>query len=540
MNCKYIFIWLILTFCYNIYGQENDNVLEGKVTFLTSNNIYVKFDNTEMIKIGDTLKIKNNISCLLVSSKSSRSVVCIRINDCFVEKDLVVTYTYHPIDETIVESEVVGEDIDIDYNDSIKNITQKPKSSFYDEKIYGRFSVSSYSTFSDVRNDRHRLMSRISLNAYHFNYSKFSFETYMNYRYTFNSGNTNNSNNVNYLSVYNLALIYDIDSTFSVTIGRKINYKLSSLGAIDGLQTEKYFNNFYIGLIAGFRPDNFDFNFNPDLLQYGAYVGMLTDNNNFVSQTTIGAAEQRNDGELDRRFLYLQHSSTIIKKLNFYSVVELDIYNKSNDSINNSPRLTNLYVSARYPFSRSINVSLSYDSRKRIFYYKTYESNIEELLDEDIARQGFRARINIKPFNKLYSGFSYSKRFQSDNQNKSVNYYGYVSYSSLPLIEGSLSITYNLNSSNYLNNSAASIRYSRAFFEGRLNADFYYRFVDYKYISISNISDFNQNYMGAYLSYYIDRSLIISLAGEYSTYDLENNYRLNFRIIKRLYLKRNK
>jgi hypothetical protein len=538
MNGKYIFIWLILLICSNVYGQETDMVLEGIVTFLTSNNVYVKFENTEMLKIGDTLKTKNNQPCLLVSSKSSRSVVCSRINDCLLEKNTIVIYKYSSVEETFVESEAVVEDIGISYNDSIKSIQQKPKSSFYDEKINGRLSASSYSTFSDTRDDRHRLMSRVSLNAEHFNYSKFSFETYINYRYTIASGSSNASRNDKFLRIFNLALKYDIDSTLSVTLGRKINYKLSSLGAIDGLQTEKLLGNYYVGAIAGFRPDIFDFGFNPDLLQYGAYVGRYTNSKNFVSQTTVGAAEQRNKKELDRRFVYFQHSSAINKKLNLFSLAELDIYNISTDSVNSSPRLTNLYVSARYRFNRNINVSLSYDSRKRIIYYKTYETEIEELLDEDIARQGIRARINFRPVNKLYSGFSYSRRFQSDNQNKSENYYGYVSYSKLPQIDGSLSITYNINSSNYLESNIASIRYSRGFFEDRLNADFYYRFVNYKYTS--NIPEFSQHYIGTYLSYYIDRSLIVSLTGEYSTYDLEKNYRLNFRIIKRLYLKRKK
>jgi len=95
-----------------------------------------------------------------------------------------------------------------------------------------------------------------------------------------------------------------------------------------------------------------------------------------------------------------------------------------------------------------------------------------------------------------------------------------------------------MNSSNYLDSNIASLRYSRAFMDNRLNADFYYRFVDYKYKS--TVPDFNQNYFGVYLSYYIDRSLTISLSGEYSTYDIEDNYRINTRIIKRFYRQRKK
>ena len=524
-----------------MYGQEADFVLKGKVTFVTSKNVYVKFNKTDLIKIGDTLQNQNNIPCLLVSNKSSSSVVCSKLSDCDIKKDDVITYKYSIEIDEVIENETIEDDIGISYNDSIKAINQNSKKVVYTESIKARLSASSYSTFSSVRDDRHRIMSRFSLYANHINNSKYSIETYINYRQNIISGESSSSQRNNYLRVFNLALKYDVDSTLSITVGRKINYKLSSLGAIDGLQAEKFFGKNYVGVIVGFRPDNIDFGFNSNLLQYGAYVGRQTNTDNFYSQTTIGIAEQKNDGEVDRRFTYLQHSSTIFKKLNLFSALELDIFNQANDSVNvtsTSPRLTNLYVSARYRFNRKINLSLSYDSRKRIIYYKTYETDIERLLDEDIARQGFRARINIKPFNYVFSGFSYSKRFQSDNQNKSDNIYGFLSFSKLPTIGGRVSLTYNMNSSNYLDSNIASIRYSRTFMDSRLNADFYYRFVNYKYTS--DIPDFSQNYFGTYLSYYIDRSLIIGLSGEYSKYKQENNYRINARIIKRFYRQRKK
>lgn len=538
MEYKFIFLGLFGFICCTVNGQDKAQIIEGKVTFVTSKNVYVKFDDTQKIKIGDTLYISNNTPCLLVSNKSSRSIVCTKINNCAIQKDVIVTYTYKLEIEDVKENETIEDDIDISYNDSIHAIAKSSKKTFYTENIKARLSASSYSNFSNIRNNTHRIMSRFSLYANHINHSKYSVETYFNYRQNILSGESSSFKKTKYFRVFNLALIYDVDSTLSVTLGRKINYKISSLGAIDGLQAEKFFGNNYVGVIAGFRPDIFDFGFNSNLLQYGTYIGRLTNRENFYSQTTLGVAEQRNNGEIDRRFTYFQHSSRIFNKLNLFSALELDLYNKVNDSVNNSPRLTNLYLSARYRFNRKINLSLSYDSRKQIIYYKTFETDIEELLDEDFARQGIRARINIKPFKKVFSGFSYSKRFQSNNQNKSNNIYGYVSYSNLPRIGGRLSLTYNMNSSNYLDSNIASLRYSRTYMDNRLNADFYYRFVNYKYTS--NFPDFNQNYFGAYLSYYLDRSLIISLSGEYSSFDQDHNFRINTRIIKRFYRRRKK
>jgi hypothetical protein len=519
------------------YAQDKESTLKGRVTFITSKNVYIKFENTEVIKIGDTLKTINNIACLLVTNKSSNSIVSSKIGDCVIEKGMHVLYSLKSQIEAIIEEETIVENIGINFNDSIQSISKNTKKE-YSEDIRARLSASSYSTISEIREDRHRLMTRFALNANHINYSKLSIETYLNYRYNVNSEGVNTSNNDNALRVFNLALRYDIDPTLSITAGRKINYKISSLGAIDGVQAEKFLGNNYIGAIAGFRPDIFDFGFNPNLFQYGAYVGRLTENENLYSQTTLGLAEQLNNNDLDRRFAYFQHASTINKNLNLFATAELDVFNQQSDSISNgAPRLTNLFMSARYRFNRKVNLALSYDSRKRLIYYKTYETSLEELLDEDIARQGIRARLNIKPLNGLFSGFSYSKRFQSDSQNKSENIYGYLSFSKLP-IDGRISLTYNMNSSNYLDSNIASLRYSRTFMDDRLSTDFYYRFVNYKYVQ--NVPDFSQHYIGTYLSYYLDRSLIISLSGEYSTYNQENNFRINTRIIKRFYRKRKK
>lgn len=519
----------------NLQAQDNKHTIIGKVTFVTSKNAYVRFDNNRAIKIGDTLYAPDKQKCLLVTNKSTTSMVCLKLNNCVINKEDRIAYIYEIADKSLVlESEEIQENVGISFNDSIQAIQNKKKPN-YIEKITGRLSAASYSNFSKVRDDNHRLITRFYLEANHINNSKFSVESYLNYRQNIYPKDTTSNINTSHLNVYNMAVRYDVDSTLSITAGRKINYKISSLGAIDGIQAEKHFGKSYVGIIAGFRPDIFDYGFNPNLLQYGAYIGKLIDNENFHSQTTLGIAEQTNQGDIDRRFAYLQHSSSILKKFNLFSTLEIDLYNKVNDSLKDNFRVTNLYVSGRYRFNRAINVSLSYDSRKRIIYYKTYETDIERLLDEDIARQGFRARLNLRPIKYVYSGFSYSKRLQSDNQNKSDNIYGYVSMSKLP-INGRLSLTYNMNTSNYLKSNIASIRYSREFMDGRLGTDMYYRFVNYKYNN--NVSDFNQHYLGGYFSYYIDRSFTVSLSGEVSIYENQTEYRVNTQIIKRFFRSR--
>ncbi|MCB0471474.1 MAG: hypothetical protein KDC56_00285, partial [Flavobacteriaceae bacterium] len=475
MKNSYILIFILLWItCSSVaYGQVGDQFIKGKVSFLTSKSVYVKFDDTSTLTIGDTLTLsKNKLACLIVTNKSTTSVVCSVINDCKIEKDDVVYFT-PVLNKPGPENKPVENEIKIVTDE----IEEKKKESIYSQYINGRASLSSYSTLSNTRDDRHRLMGRFSLTADHINDSKFSFDSYLNYRKNFITGNDSLYGPDSYFRVYSLSVKYDATPDLSFVIGRNINPKMSSVGAMDGLQVEKYFGTNYIGVIAGFRPDIFDFNFNSDLLQYGAYFGKIFDSRYFYSQTTAGLIEQRNRDQIDRRYAYLQHTSTIFSKVNLFGSAELDIYNKINGVSTGGVRLTNLYASARYRFNRNFNLTLSYDSRKRIIYYETFQTEVERMLDDDIARQGFRARVNVMPMEHVSMGFGYSKRFQSDNQNKSDNINGYFGLTKIPGIGGQLSVNFNVNSSNYLESSILSLRHSRTLIKNTLEADFYYRHV---------------------------------------------------------------
>lgn len=536
MKNKFIFILLFALIGTVVYGQEEVQLLKGTITFITSNNVYVKFDQTTLINVGDTLQISSrNGACLLVTNKSSSSVVCSIVNNCEINRGDEVSFTIKrtkPINREEKPKQVV-------LNEPAAEIVEKP--SLYAEHITGKISASTYSTLSNLRDDRHSVMSRFSLYAEHIADSKISLETYVNYRQNFLSEESDNDLKTKFLRVYDLSMRFDADPTLAFVIGRKINPKTSSLGAIDGLQVEKQFGNYYVAAIAGYRPDIYDYNFNSDLFEYGAYFGRTTADKNFYSQSTIGFLEQRNAGEIDRRYSYFQHSSTILKKLYLFSTIELDIYNNINGETNNDLRLTNLYASARYRFNKYLDATLSFDSRKRILYYETFQTEIERLLDDDIARQGARIRINGRPTGNVVSGVSYSKRFQSNDQNKSDNIFVYFGLSKIPGIGGRVSVNYNVNSSNYLETSAISLRHSRSLLKNKLNADFYYRFVNYTYLNSNTVnSTVKQNYYGANLSLYITRRLMLSVSGELSKSNEENSYRIYTKLIKRFKSKRKK
>jgi len=526
MNIRIVPIF-VLFLAFGIAKAQDSKSMEGTVSFVTSNNVYVKLDNTAKVEVGKTLTL-NGQECLRVVNKSSTSLVCAIINDCAPKVGDKVSYSYTPQtvkkEEAPVVAPVVVQEPEIT-GESGGQLEGSTTPSLYTEDIRGRVTLSNYNTISDLRENRNRFRSRFFMSANHIGDSKFSVQTHLAYRAVSNAP-VNGRDNI--LNIYNLNLRYDVLPDLSVTGGRFINPKASSLGAVDGILGEKYFNNFYVGVMGGFRPDIQDFGFNADLLQYGGYVGIETDDRDFYSQTTLGAMEQTNGGTTDRRYVYFQHNSTISSNLNLFGSAELDIFSTQG----NNTRLTNLYLSARYRFSRAANLMLSYDTRKRIIYYETYDSILDRLLDDDLARQGIRARLNVRPHKIVWAGISYSKRFQSDDENKSDNIFLYATVSRIPKIGGRFNVSFNNNTSNYLKSSIYSVRYTRDLFKRKLSSDLYYRNATYSYENY-NLDDTNIHYIGATLVYTITRTWQFSLSGELATSELENTYRFYTRLTKR-------
>ena len=540
MKYSFIYILFFLLSWADLSGQE---ALQGEVSYVTSTNVYVRYTTTSGIEVGDSLFLDASMSsaaCLIVKQKSSTSCVCDKIEKCEVTVGMQVWHksVVKDDDETVdfvnpanveikdsVTNEVFDQLPDISLTEDITD-----EKSGREQKISGRISASSYSQFQPNSDNRHRVMTRMSLNAKNISGSKLSFESYVNYRKNFEDSQGPLDRN-SFLRVYNAALIYEIDSSSSIVVGRRINRKMSSIGAVDGIQYDKSFKSFYAGVIVGFRPDLVEFDFNSQLLEYGVYVGKDMRMNKAYGQTTFGVLEQKNGSAIDRRYAYLQHSLSLNRKTHFYASAELDLYQNINGDSKMEPRLTNFYVSCRHKFSRWLTLSVSYDSRKRIIFYESLRTEVEELLADDQSRQGVRTRINIRPVKYVILGASYSKRFQSNNQNASDNYNGFISYSKVPGIGGSLNLNTNVNKSIYLTSNIISVRYSKSLIRKKLNMDLYYRNVSYKYIG--NETSRKQQFYGANLSFRLSKQLSFNILGELSSYSEYDSKRINTKLIKR-------
>ncbi len=479
---------LIALFSMTMFGQGAPDIYKGKVSFISSQNVYVKFNSTKEIEVGDTLfkKINGIIKpVLVVNNKSSSSSVCTPLVDGGINvSDEIIFYPKTPIEtkeETTEETPIVNEgpnpENEVTGSEPLQEKEEEKEE--FKQKIKGRITASSYSNLTES-GERHRMRYAFSLRGDNLKNSRFSTDNYITFRHTIGEWNRVQSNLGDALKIYSLSVKYDFDKTSSLTLGRKINPKFSSIGAIDGLQYEKGVGQFRLGVIAGSRPDYLDYGINFNLMQAGAYVGFVSDKTKKYRQSTLGIVEQRNGGNVDRRFIYFQHSGEIITNLNLFTSFEADLYENINNEIKNKASLTNLYVSLRYRLSRKFRVSASYDTRKNIIYYESYKNFIDRLIENE-TRQGLRFGFNFRPVKFITWGVNSSLRFQSNKSNVSRNANSYVTISRIPIVNVRASLRVNFLETGYLSSKIYSIRVSKDIIKNKVSGDAYFRIVKYDY-----------------------------------------------------------
>jgi len=310
--------------------------------------------------------------------------------------------------------------------------------------------------------------------------SKLSLEMYMSFVHSNNNWNEIQENLFNGLKIYNFSLRYDITQKTRLWFGRKINYRLTSMGAIDGLQFEHSFGSFTTGFVAGSRPDYADYSINLNLFQFGLYLSHVYTNKSGRMENTLAFMNQANNWNTDRRFIYFQHTNTLLKKLFFLITTEFDLYTNVNEQPTNTFNFSNLYVLLRYKILSNFRISASYTARQNIIYYETYKDFLERLLEEETL-QGFRLMLNYRPIKNLSIGAKAGYRYRPDDSTPTKDIYGYVSYSAIPAIKTSATASVAWVKSSYTKSWVYSLGLSKDFVSGKLFGGLNYRYVSYEF-----------------------------------------------------------
>ncbi|MFZ4402266.1 MAG: hypothetical protein ACOYO1_19700, partial [Bacteroidales bacterium] len=465
------FIGFVVCFSLNNNAQSTTENTEGSVSFISSQNVYVKFKSTDRIIIGDTLYTINNNQInpsLIVKNLSSVSVVCtsigaskFNINDRIIAKIKIEKKKKTTLND-------LPEIFNKDSTDSTKlNVKTKPINQAGKQKVFGQIAISNYSNFSNTPALSSYVNTyALSLNINNISDSKVSLESNLLFRQEKGEWDNIQKNIFNGLKVYSLSLKYALQNNSFISIGRKINSNISNIGAIDGLQAEKSFKRFYVGGFVGSRPDYLDYSFNFNLLQYGAYAGYNIQESQLNIQNSFAIVEQTNHMKTDRRFLYFQHSNSIVKNLHMFYSLELDLYKVLNGQKQNTLSLTSNYFSLRYRLTKKFTLSGTYDSRKNIIYYETDKNYLSTLIESE-TRQGFSFQGNYTISQNIYSGARLGYQFQKSDSIPSRNANFFISHRNLFKSQISTTLSVTVLESNYLNGNIYNIRFNRGFNSGK-------------------------------------------------------------------------
>ena len=196
--------------------------------------------------------------------------------------------------------------------------------------------------------------------------------------------------------------------------------------------------------------------------------------------------QQNNQGVTDRRFVYLQHANALVKNLMFFGTAEFDLYNKtwsSEDSAlqkDQSPKLSNLYLSLRYRPIKQLSLSLSYSERQNVIYYETYKDIVQTMLEAATVK-GWVGNIGVYPGKNLSIGLQGSYRDSKNDVRPAKSLHGYCTFAKIPGIESAFSLTATLLQTGYMDGWIVGGALNRGFLSGKLSAGLGYKYVNYNY-----------------------------------------------------------
>ncbi len=512
-----IIILLFSYLCVETLAQSTE-MLEGSITYANAVNVYVRFSSTNDLQSGDTLYIMTDnkwIPALTVNKMSSISCVTNPIGTIKYKVGDKVGYYKKNIVPLVVESkekmkvknEMVHEAIALP--DSIDH-TEKGKGAVRKQTYSARLTATTNASLDDGSNNFQRMRLALSFNINNIKGSKLSLQNYITYRHRYGVDQSQTGFYDDF-KIYALSATYDASNNTSFTLGRKINNKIANMGAIDGLQAEHKISDWILGAFVGSRPDIFNYSFNQNLLQTGAYFAHEKSILKGTLQSSIAFAEQTNHGKTDRRFVYFQHSSSIINNVNLFCSVELDIFQNINEVKTHNINLTSTYFSLRVKPHKKLALTASYDNRRNVIFYESNRLYIDQLLSQE-TRQGVRLMANYNMTRGINFNVSSFYRYQENNPQPTKNYVANVNFNNFPLLGAQVNINANTLETYYFNGTILGGRISKNILKSAVYLEVNYRNVNYTFLNSE--SQLKQDIIGFATTIQLQRATSLTLSYE--------------------------
>ncbi|NQV36778.1 MAG: hypothetical protein HQ509_02095 [Candidatus Marinimicrobia bacterium] len=486
--------------------QALEKTVVGKITYLTSDQVYCDIGRDDGVSIGDTMTVSrrnDEIGKIIVSNLASQSSVCTSL----------IPITEYQLGDRVELRKIERMDSDIVAQDSIpgseenQNQARKNISLKHNGNIGLRYSNVSFSTDSTNKRSKRSvstLQYGLSLNG--------KIPTSI---WVYGRGDMLDKS----FTLYQARMtIGDPNSKLSSQIGRVFTSELAGMGATDGLLTRWNPTSTYgLGFILGVQPDPISLAFNPDIRKGGIFGHLRQKYKRTQVSGRAAVVGQYASGNVDREFAVF-HLNVGNKRIwDFRTHATVDYYRDPYISTRNSVSLTNSEISLRIRPISSISFSTRYSTNRMIVYRATSQTFVDSLF-EDEMRSGW--------YNSLQYRHKYIGKF-----NLGTN----IRYGSTD--RPSTVIRFNYGTGNYLEKSYGdfTVMYMRNFLitgiRGQVGfgkqlgrkGNMYFQYENYSYGYGNLIADYNQQTLSGSLSFRLRKNISISSSLDYT---MEPDYQI--------------
>jgi hypothetical protein len=197
--------------------------------------------------------------------------------------------------------------------------------------------------------------------------------------------------------VYRAAVGWDRPGPgFRISAGRQISPELANVSMFDGVAASWDGKRWGAGGFAGTQPDPTDWGFSSEISEAGGWYGIRsTPGATRRWGLNVGAVASRQDGELNREFVFLQGRYTG-GRLHGYFVQEVDINRdwKSDEAGESTLEPTSTFLSLRFKASEAIDLNAGFDNRRNVRLYRDRVTPVTEF--DDSFRRGAWAGLSAR------------------------------------------------------------------------------------------------------------------------------------------------
>ena len=427
----------------------------GTVTFITAENVYVRFASTTGIESGDTLRTPAGEPCLVVQQRSSTSCVSVPLGGCApVEGDAFVArlrVEEEVADEVVVElerPEVVLEEQEVALPPQLR--------------VKGRLTSSVFATGVDRGGERSvtsaRWSSRLTLRVEHVAVAGrlVDFDVSANLQRIYRDASSSTPGWRGRNTVYQAAASTELGGGVEVAVGRRLARGFSTVGSLDGLHAGWRRGPWELGVVAGFQPNLLTQGVATDRPVFGGLVGRQVRTEGASTDWRLGFLGQTRNGTSDRHFLFGQYRLHLGSAWRFFGSAEWDLYAPAGYAPT-GPRA--LFASAQWNFARGWSAFASADRRAPVLRFATYDDITLQAMSDRPAQNVLRARLSgrLGTAHRLSLGWSDRRESTRLGSTAQLQY----TWTELPRLGGRLSYSAFITAMPLMTSTSQRLAYQR-------------------------------------------------------------------------------